>query len=56
MHDGERQRRGPERLGRDVQHDDGILAAGEQQHRPFEGCCNLPEYVDRLRFEGVQVR
>jgi hypothetical protein len=36
VHDRERKLRGPERLLGDVQHDDAVLAARKQQHRPFE--------------------
>ena len=56
VHDGEGQWRWPECLGRDVEHDHGILAAGEKQHGPFEGRCNFAEDVDGLGFQGAQVR
>ena len=51
----ERQRRGRERLERQVQHDDGVLAAGEQHHRPLELAGHLAEDVDRLGLEVVEV-
>ena len=51
VHDGERQRRRPERLGRQVQHDHRVLAAGEQQHRPLERGGDLSEDVHGFRFE-----
>jgi hypothetical protein len=34
-----------------VQHDDGVLAAGEQQDRTFELGGNLADHVHRFRFE-----
>jgi hypothetical protein len=45
----------PEGLGRQVQHDHGVLAAGEQQDRTFELRADLTEDVDRLGLQGVQV-
>ena len=56
VHDGERQLRGPERLGGGVRHDDAVLAAGEEQHRPLELGRDLTQEVDRLGFERRQVR
>lgn len=44
----ERHRRLRERLQRQVQHHDGVLAAGEQDHRPLELPRHLTEDVDRL--------
>ena len=55
VHDRERQPAGPERLERQVQHDDGVLAAGEQQHRPLELGGHLPDDVDGLGLERPQV-
>src|SRR5687768_8551449 len=51
---GERNLAGPERLGGQVQHDHGVLAAGEQQRRLLELGYNLADDVDRLRLERVQ--
>ncbi|MGX1153831.1 hypothetical protein RKD39_001409 [Streptomyces albogriseolus] len=51
----ERHRRGRERLQRQVQHDDGVLAAGEQDHRLLELTRHLAEDVHGLGLEGVQV-
>ena len=55
VHDRERQPTRPERLERQVQHDDGVLAAGEQQHRPLEFGGHLADDVDRLGLERPQV-
>ncbi len=55
VHDRERQRRRPERLGGQVQHDDGVLPSREEQDRPFEPGRHLADDVDRLRFQGAQV-
>src|SRR5664280_2924768 len=38
-----------------VQHHHGVLATGEQQHRPLELRDNLTKDVDRLGLEGVQM-
>ena len=46
---------GAERLGRQVQHHDGVLAAGEQHHRPLELAGDLAEDVDRLGLEHVEL-
>ena len=37
-----------------MQHHDGILAAGEHQHRAFKLGDDLPNNVDRLAFEYVE--
>jgi hypothetical protein len=49
-------RRRGERLQRQMQHDDGVLAAGEQDHRPLELARHLTEDVHGLGLESVQVR
>ncbi len=38
-----------------VQQDDRVLAPGEQQHRPGELGCYLPDDMDRLGLELVEV-
>ena len=38
-----------------LQHDHRVLAAGEEQHRPLELRRHLPEDVDRLRFDVLEV-
>ena len=55
VHDRERQLARPERLGRQVQHDDRVLAAREQQHGPLELGRDLTDDVDRLGLEGPEV-
>ena len=45
----------PERLLGQPQHDDRVLAAGEQQDRPLELGRHLPDDVDRLGLEAVQM-
>ena len=47
---------GEERLRREVQHDDGVLAAGEQQHGALELGDDLADDVDRLGLEQVERR
>ena len=56
VHHRERQARRPERLERDVEHHDAVLAAREQQHRPLELGRDLAQEVDRLGFERVEMR
>ena len=51
----ERQRRRREGLHGEVQHDDRVLAAGEEDHRPLELPGHLPHDVDRLGLEVVQM-
>ena len=51
----ERQRGRPEGLAGDVQHDDRVLAAGEQQDGPLGLGGDLPDDVDRLVLERVEV-
>ncbi len=46
---------GVERLLGEPQHDDGVLAAGEHQHRLLELGGDLAEDVDGLRFQLVQL-
>ena len=45
---------GRERLRREVEHDDGVLAAGEQQHGALELGDDLADDVDRLGLEQVE--
>ena len=52
---GNGNRAGRERLLREAQHDDRVLAAGEQQHRPLELGGHLADDVDGLGLEGPQV-
>src|SRR5579862_9877585 len=56
VHDGERQLAGPERLLREAQQHDRVLAAGEEQHGPLQLGGDLTHDVDRLRLELVEVR
>src|SRR5690606_3679872 len=51
VHDGEGDRRGRERLLRQVEHDEGVLAAREEQHWALTGRRDLTEDVDRLRLQ-----
>jgi hypothetical protein len=46
MHHGERQTRWPESLLRQMQHDDGILAARKKQARPFKLCRYFSKDMD----------
>lgn len=55
VHHRERQPTGPERPQRQVQHDDGVLAAGEQQNGPLEFGGHLPDDVDRFGLQRAQV-
>jgi hypothetical protein len=55
VHDREGEAPGPERLGGELQQDDRILAAGEEQDRPLELGRDLAEDVDRLGLERAQV-
>ena len=55
VHHRERQSGRREGLDRQVQHDDRVLAAGEQQYRPFELGGHLADDVDRLGLERAQV-
>ena len=52
---GNGRRRGPEGLDRQVQHDDRVLAAGEQQDGPLELGRDLADDVDGLGLQGPQV-
>ena len=52
----ERHPPGGEGLGREVEHHDGVLAAGEQQHGPLELGDDLADDVDRLGLEQVEGR
>ena len=45
----------PERLAGEVQQDDRVLAPGEQQHRLLELGRYLPDDMDRLGLELVEV-
>jgi hypothetical protein len=51
VHHRERHAGGPERLLGQVQHDDRVLAAGEQQHGPLELGGDLADDVDGLGFD-----
>jgi hypothetical protein len=44
-----------ERLDRHPEHDGGVLAAGEQQHRPLELGGDLADDVDGLGFQCLEV-
>ncbi len=55
VHHRERQPAGTEGPQRQMQHDDGVLAAREQQHRPLELGGHLPNDVDRLCLQRTQV-
>ena len=55
VHDRERQPARPERLEREMQHHDGVLTAGEQQHRPLELRGHLPDDVDCFGLQRPQV-
>ena len=55
VHDRERDAGGPERLLGQVEHDDRVLAAGEEQHRPLELGRHLTDDVDRLGLERLEV-
>ena len=56
VHDREREARRAEGLLGQAQEHDRVLAAAEQQHRPLELRRHLPEDVDRLGLERLQVR
>ena len=55
VHHREREVARPERLAREVQQHDRVLAAGEQQHRLRELGRHLADDVDRLGFELVEM-
>ena len=55
VHHRERQPAGRERLDRQVQHHDRVLAAGEQQHRLLELGGDLADDVDRLGLQRAQL-
>jgi hypothetical protein len=55
VHDGEREGPGAERLLRQAQEDDGVLAAAEEQHGALELGRDLPHDVHGLRLERAQV-
>jgi hypothetical protein len=54
VHDRESHLRRPERLTRQVQHHDRVLAAGEQQHRTFELAGDFTQDVHRLVLEVAE--
>ena len=56
VHDREGHRGRPEGLLGQVQHDDGVLAAREEQHGALELRRHLTEDVDRLGLERAEVR
>ena len=51
----ERDRTRMERLAGEVDHQDRVLAAGEQKHGSLELSGDLAHHVDRLSFEGPEV-
>ena len=55
VHDREGELAGPERLLREPEQHDRVLAAGEEEHRPLELGRELAHDVDRLRLELVEV-
>ncbi len=55
VHDGKGDPGRPEGLRRKPQHDDGIFAAGEQQHRPLEFGGNLAHHMDGLGLKDVEL-
>ena len=55
VHDRERDPRRRERLAREVQHHDRVLAAREQQARPLHLGGDLAEDVDALGLEGPEL-
>ena len=48
-------RAGQNAFSASAQHDDRVLAAGEQQHRPLELGGHLPDDVDRLGLQHVEL-
>ncbi len=55
VQDRERHGCGPERLGRQVQHHDRVLAAGEQQNGTFEFGHHLTENMDGFGLEPLEL-
>ena len=55
VQEGERQLLGPEGLQREMQHDAGVLAGGEQQSRLFEFGGDLAQNVDGFGFQPVEM-
>src|SRR5690606_37363666 len=55
VHQRERDLRRPERLLGEPEHDDRVLAPGEEQDGAFELGGDLTEDVDRLRLERPEV-
>jgi len=55
VHHGERDRRGGERLARHMQHDDGVLTAGEEKAWTLHLRRNFAEDVDALRLQGGEL-
>ena len=56
VHDRKRDARGREGPLRQGEHDDRVLAAGEQQHRPLELGGDLAHHVNRLGLKNVELR
>jgi hypothetical protein len=56
VHDRKRDPGRRERLLRQPQHHDRVLAAREQQHRPLELGHHLTHHEDALRFKRIQMR
>jgi hypothetical protein len=55
VHDREGDAGGGERLARQLQHHDRVLAAGEQQHGSLELGDDLADHVDGLGLERIQL-
>ena len=55
VHEREGEATGAERLLGEPQEDDRVLAAGEEEHRPFELGGDLAHDVDRLGLERVEM-
>ena len=45
----------PERLDREVHHEDGVFTPAEQEHRPLEAGRDLAHDVDRLGLQKAEV-
>ena len=56
VHDRKRDPGRPERPLGQREHNEGVLAAREQQHRPLELGSHLAHDVDRLGFEHIKLR
>jgi hypothetical protein len=56
VHDGERERPGPERLLGEAQQNDGVLAPAEQEHGALELGGHFAHDEDGVRLEGGEGR